>query len=83
MFSKKKRMGIQPKVRTLDEINQDYNYHAAQAGHKRRIVFEIEGEIEEHINRMLTINTEAKAIPKEEAAQTTPPSETSTEGGSA
>lgn len=73
--SKKRKLGIQPKQRTLDQINQDYNHHAAQAGHKQRIINEIQAEIEQHLFQLAKINDEAKLLPKPSPAQ--PPAEPS------
>ncbi len=69
MFRKKKRYGFnQKKMRTIEEINKDYNFHATQAGHKARIVQEIESEIEQHLKLLKEINLEASKLPKVEAA---------------
>lgn len=64
MFSKKKTYGHDTKKqRTIEEINQDYNFHAAQAGHKGRVIRKIENEIEDHLERLEQIDQEAKALP--------------------
>lgn len=72
MFGKNK-MGFKNKPRSLEEINKDYNYHAAQAGHKSRVVSEIQGEIEHHIQTMLNLNEESKKVPKDPVVPTDAP----------
>lgn len=62
---KKKTLGIKPKSRSLEEINKDYNDHAIHAGHKQRVLKEIQREVDHHVQRMLEINHEAKSIPPE------------------
>lgn len=77
MFGKKKALGIRPKNRTLDQINADYNFHAAQAGHKTRLIQQIEQEVQAHLERLVSINAEAEKLPKEvkEAAVAKPVTE--------
>ena len=71
MFGKKSmKLGFKPKIRTLDEINQDYNHHAAQAGHKTRIIREIQSEVDGHLMRLSEMNVEAKRCPVAEGTRT-------------
>ncbi len=77
---KKKRMGFQetpPKQRTRDEINQEYNQHAAMHGHKSALLAETrehfekaihtaEIELESHVVKMLYLRKEAAELPPEE-----------------
>lgn len=66
MFGKTaKKLGFKSKPRTMDQINADYNFHAAQAGHKTRIVQQLETEIHGHLDRLIQINQEAESTPKE------------------
>lgn len=74
MFGKKNRLGFNSKVRSLEEINRDYNHHAAQAGHKGRIILQLQEEIDQHLENLVAINAEASQLPKE--APTPAPSET-------
>lgn len=68
MFGKKKAYGQKTKVRTLDEINRDYQDHALQLGHKTRVLFQLQQEIEEHTQRLCEINEESKHLPPEAKA---------------
>ena len=67
MFGKKK-LGFTNKSRTLQEINYDYNHHAAQAGHKTRVVSQLQDEIEQHIAALRDLNSEAEKLPKQDKA---------------
>lgn len=62
---KKKTYGVQPKTRTLDEINQEYNQNAIQVGHKGRIIQTLEKEIALHLHRMQVVTEEAQKLPKD------------------
>ena len=77
MFGKKK-LGFKQKPRTIAEINQDYNHHAAQAGHKMRVILKIQEEIDLHVEKMHSIDSEAKALPPEPPKPATPPPDDST-----
>lgn len=74
MFGKKKTLGFKKPPRSLDEINKDYNFHAAQAGHKARVVGKIQEEIDHHFNRMASIDAEAKLLPPVPPTPTPSPS---------
>ncbi len=76
---KKKTLGFTPKLRTLDEINQDYNFHATQAGHKQRIINEIKAEVDGHLLRLSQINQESKTIKETPAAPPAAPVENGAE----
>lgn len=78
----KKRLGIQPKIRTMDEINRDYNHHAGNVGHKQRLIEDLEVEIEGHKQRLREIDDEAKRLPKEAktSPETSPPIDTTPKG---
>lgn len=64
MFNKKKKTyGLTPKVRTLEEINTQYNHHAVQYGHKTRIMNQLQEEIEQHMEQLYQLNKEGSALP--------------------
>jgi len=63
-------LGFQPKVRTLDEVNKDYNDNAIMAGHKARVIAELQDEVDTHVRNMRKINHEAKKI---QTPDVTPP----------
>jgi hypothetical protein len=83
MSQPKKRYGLAPKTRTLQEINNEYQQHALQAGHKCRIVADMEkqlpriqSEIEDHIQTMIRLTAEADGLPRPQpsmASAPTPP----------
>lgn len=73
MFRKKKKVLGIPVTRTLQEINNDYNQHAAQAGHKSRLITRhqieidrLETEVRQHFEAMNGHARDAEALPKEE-----------------
>lgn len=51
MFNKKKpkTLGMEPKPKTLAEINQDYANEAALLGHKMMLVSNTQDQLDEHI----------------------------------
>lgn len=51
--------------RTLEEINLEYNRHAAYCGHKSRLLKELELEIEAHIEAMQKLDQEARHLKSE------------------
>lgn len=77
----KAKLGFQGTPRTKQEIDQDYTHNAVQIGHKARVVSQLQEEIDEHIEKLILINSEAMrlqvntavaAVPAE-AVQAAPP----------
>ncbi len=67
MFGKKKKnYGIEPKQRTSQQASNEYNHHAVQAGHKMRLMKELEEEIVDHCIKMTELNHEAVQLQKRE-----------------
>lgn len=71
MPKKKTALGMDGKPRTQAEIDQEYTQMAAQLGHKYRIaaqiqenIAKIQGEMDQHLARMLFLNHESAMIPK-------------------
>lgn len=58
--------------RTRDQVNNDYTQHAAHAGHKMRLVNELQKEIPAHFKAMSDLVAELAALPVEAK----PPQET-------
>ena len=50
------------KQRTKQEIDQDYNNHAINLGHKMRLIAAMTAENEKHIDAMAAIVIEAAAL---------------------
>ncbi len=66
---KKKTLGFQPKPRTVEEINKEYQQHAILLGHAVRLVQELQEQIDrleaeqsEHLLAMRRANIAAKEI---------------------
>lgn len=72
-LKKKSKLGIAPKVRSLEEINKDYSSHATQLGHKTRIMTQLQMECDDHTQRMIAINAEGMAFEAQMKTQPTPP----------
>lgn len=68
IFGSKVKNGFKAKTRTKQEIDADYTYHSVQLGHKTRIIYQLQQEIEQHTQRLIAINEEAMALPKEQPA---------------
>lgn len=66
MFKKKlKSYGLKAKQRTKAEIDQDYTNNAVQAGHKTRVIAQLQLEIDQHVQNLICINEEAMKLPPE------------------
>jgi hypothetical protein len=47
------------------QVDADYTHHAIQAGHKARVIVQIQREIEHHLQRLEEINAEGMRLPPE------------------
>lgn len=69
MFTKKTLKGFKTKpkmARQKSEVDDDYTRHAFQAGHKARIVSQLQREIEDHITYLEVLSGELASLPKTE-----------------
>lgn len=64
--------GFHPKKRSKQEIDVDYQQNAVQAGHKMRVMAQLQRELDNHLERLEQINTEAMKLPVEEQAEPEP-----------
>lgn len=66
MFGKKKKtLGFQPKpMREKAQIEREYGDHSVQAGHKQRMIKELNIEIDHHIQQMMMLNREGMEVAK-------------------
>lgn len=62
---KKNLLGFGAKRRAPDEVNAAYNVEGLQAGHKMRIIQQLEVEVQEHLDRMKNLNKEIMGLQKE------------------
>ena len=67
------------KKRTIDAVDQEYTGHAAQAGHKARLITEhesmiegLEAQVKTHFARMKELGKEADQLRDEKAAAVKP-----------
>lgn len=65
-------------VRTKDEIDKDYTHHAVQAGHKMRVINQLQQEVEHHLAKLEQVNAEAMNLPPQPAPVPPPAQEGST-----
>lgn len=63
---RKKGQGFQGKMRTKEEINQEYNHHAVMYGHATRLIAENEKNREHHLEAMLRLAEEGRKTPPPE-----------------
>ncbi len=67
MGFKKNLMGFKEKVRSQQEIDAEYQFHAANIGHKLGMIQDLEAQLEEHRSGMDKCKAESKALRKTEA----------------
>jgi len=80
---KKKTLGFEPKQRTRDEINQEYNHHAVMYGHSACLMEEAQKQLETiqvglnaHLDAMVKLRVEGSKLPPAEVPKVeTPPEE--------
>ncbi len=65
-MSIKKKLGLTKPARTKEEIDQEYQMHAMQQSHKRRLAFQLEEEADKHFQSMLDLSKEIPLVPKAE-----------------
>ena len=64
-FSKIKKSFAPKPPRTRQEINQEYNQHAANAGHKAALAQKFLTEVEQHHAKMFELSAEEAALPRQ------------------
>lgn len=62
MFGRKKTLGFGSKPRTAEVVNQEYNNHALNMGHKLRVLSDLEDEIDQHKEAMHQLASEGRAL---------------------
>lgn len=75
LFRKKKRLGFTEKPaaqRTREEVNNEYNHHAIMYGHITRMMAENQKLLDEHLEALCRLNTEALRLPPEKAPESAP-----------
>jgi hypothetical protein len=82
-FSKLSKSFQSKKIRTSQEINQDYNENAVQYGHKFTMTQELTASIgalreqmAQHAARMIEIKEESKKVPIQQAQTQPAPAQT-------
>lgn len=72
MAGKKTKLGMDVKPRTREQIDQEYAQLATYAGHKGRLISQLDAEINNYYTRMVELTVEMQKTPPT-APPTTPP----------